>query len=131
MEIGMGKNLFDIRKYLFWTYLPFAPLALAFIPGVNYKVVGLWLGMNCAFIPIAGLGIPKNDGNLKKRIARVAIVLALFILFKFAAKKAIIILGAVETPVVTVFTNALVMFAAFVLATESAVRLGLFIRDDR
>ncbi len=131
LSLRYTKERDDLRKSFLWLYLLLAPVMFAFIPGVNLKVVGFWLGANLSFMIISGRGLPKDEAPAGKRILRVVLVAALFTGLRFSFKYLLNLSGLESSAFAGLVSSALILLLAFVTGTELSIRLKLFHGRER
>jgi len=120
-----GLNM-DKRFTILILYLFLLPMVLALVPRLTTRVMGPLLGINAAYFILRIQGLPKDEGDLKNRLARIGIAGICFVLFfagpQWVLRNSIIL----EIQPILISLKALGSFLFLWVAVKINIRLGFF-----
>jgi len=95
-------------------------------PLVNAEGSARLLGMNLAFLLVAGQGFFENEGNWRQRAARIVLALLIFLAITLASRHLLALLFAEAAEAVQIAVHIAGSFLFLWGATYASLKLGLF-----
>ncbi len=124
----LGKVQLDLKSILFLTYFLMVPLILLFVPKINPEDIATFFGLNLGLMLLWFRGIPKDSGNIWRRIARVGIAFIFYYGISEALEKGTGLIFKNELGPVEFIRQTLTIFLIFWGSTEISIKLGFFRR---